>query len=44
MRTVTIYRCPQCGQKITLLITPTTPPTCSRHTGGGRTMEKLPNG
>lgn len=42
-RHATIYRCPACGQQITLLITPCVPPTCSRHTGGGKKMEKLPN-
>ena len=34
------YRCPRCGQRIVVYITPTHPPTCSKHTGGGTAMQQ----
>jgi len=35
-----IWRCPACGQTITVLVPVTTPPTCTRHAGGGKAMKK----
>jgi endogenous inhibitor of DNA gyrase (YacG/DUF329 family) len=32
------YQCPGCGNSITVHVTPTHPPTCSNHTGGGKVM------
>lgn len=37
----TTYQCPACGQKVTVLIRLSAPPTCSEHTGGGRKMEEV---
>lgn len=34
------YECPSCGTKITVNVTPTYPPTCSNHTGGGKVMKE----
>lgn len=33
------YKCNRCGQTITVYVTPTHPPTCSQHTGGGVKMQ-----
>jgi endogenous inhibitor of DNA gyrase (YacG/DUF329 family) len=32
------YKCNRCGQTVTVYVTPTHPPTCSKHTGGGVKM------
>ena len=37
----TTYRCPACGQTVTVLVRLSAPPTCSEHTGGGRKMEEV---
>jgi hypothetical protein len=36
------YVCPMpgCDNKVTVMVKLTHPPTCSRHTGGGRLMER----
>lgn len=34
------YRCPSCGQSVTVLVT-TYIPVCSKHTKGGRLMEEV---
>jgi hypothetical protein len=34
------YVCNACGNKITLHVTPTHPPTCSNHLGGGKVMKE----
>lgn len=36
----TTYECPACRTQITLYVTPTHPPTCSKHTGGGKVMKQ----
>ena len=33
-----LYRCPVCGISITVMVTPSFPPTCSKHVGGGKIM------
>jgi len=35
-----VWVCPNCGNTVTTLIPVTIPPTCSRHTGGGRQMKE----
>ena len=34
-----VYVCPACGEKITVYVSLIHPPTCSKHTGGGRVMK-----
>ena len=40
---MTVYACPACDNRIVVLVTLTHPPTCSRHTGGGKQMKELPD-
>lgn len=35
------YKCASCGNKITLMVTPVHPPTCSNHSGGGKVMKEV---
>lgn len=35
-----VWECPACGTRVTLHVTPSHPPTCSKHTGGGKVMKE----
>jgi DNA-directed RNA polymerase subunit RPC12/RpoP len=35
------YKCPACGARITVQVKLTAPPTCSKHTGGGKAMTRI---
>lgn len=36
-----IYECPACQSRITVHVNLAHPPTCGKHTGGGRTMKAI---
>lgn len=39
-KNTTTYECSNCGATVTVHVKTTYPPTCSRHTGGGRLMKE----
>lgn len=38
--TAVVWRCPKCGETVTVYVPIVSPPTCSKHTGGGTLMVK----
>lgn len=34
-----VYTCTKCSNRIVVHVTPSAPPTCSKHTGGGVIMK-----